>query len=144
MRFAGSSAASSSSAPPPPSWSIATPPPPTATLPANQANETSYVCEADIDERAYHLCLEAECIQHDQVEKWRAKEHWVMLTGRATSKELAFDELSPSEQVKMRKAMSAEWEKWLQFHAVKFVSKSDLDNYLDKNPSSLSLRRDGS
>ena len=63
VRFEGASAASSSTAPPPP----------TTTLPATQAN-TSYVCEADIDEKAYHLCLEAECTQHDQV-KWKAKEN---------------------------------------------------------------------
>ena len=57
-----------------------------------------------------------------------------MLTGRAAAKELIFDKLSASEQVQMRKAMYSEWMKWLQFHAVKFVSKTDLDTYLAKNP----------
>ena len=47
------------------------------------------------------------------------------LTGAAATKELKFEDLGPNDQRTMREAMDAEWQKWLQFNAVKYVSKDD-------------------
>ena len=76
-------------------------------------------------DKLYQYRFDAEVLETVHVTRILHKPKFVMLTGRSVNKEIRFRDLSTSHQTLMRKAMGAEWEKWMQFDAVKFVSRVD-------------------
>ena len=58
----------------------------------------------------------------------------VLLTRRAANKEVQYDALVKSQQVRVDAAMVREWDKWNEFGVTKFLSKKQLNDIMKRNP----------
>ena len=58
----------------------------------------------------------------------------VLLTRRAANKEVQYDALVKSQQVRVDAAMVREWDKWNEFGVTKFLSKKHLNDIMKRNP----------
>ena len=58
----------------------------------------------------------------------------VLLTRRAANKEVQYDALVKSQQVRVEAAMFREWDKWNEFGDTKFLSKKQLNDIMKRNP----------
>ena len=58
----------------------------------------------------------------------------VFLTGKAAQKEIKHCDLSPPRRIWMLKAMAKEWDKWTEFKASRFLTESELQQILKRNP----------
>ena len=58
----------------------------------------------------------------------------VLLTRRAANKEVQYDALVKSQQVRVDAAMVREWDKWNEFGVTKFLSKRQLNDIMKRNP----------
>ena len=58
----------------------------------------------------------------------------VLLTRRAANKEVQYDTLVKSQQVRVDAAMIREWDKWNEFGVTKFLSKKQLNDITKRNP----------
>ena len=58
----------------------------------------------------------------------------VLLTRRAANKEVQYDALVKSQQVRVDAAMVREWDKWNEFGVSKFLSKKQLNDIMKRNP----------
>ena len=58
----------------------------------------------------------------------------VLLTRRAANKEVQYDALVKSQQVRVDAAMVGEWDKWNEFGVTKFLSKKQLNDIMKRNP----------
>ena len=58
----------------------------------------------------------------------------VLLTRRAANKEVQYDALVKSQQVRVDAAMIREWDKWNEFGVSKFLSKKQLNDIMKRNP----------
>ena len=67
----------------------------------------------------------------------------VLLTRRAANKEVQYDALVKSQQVRVDAAMVREWDKWNEFGVTKFLSKKQLNDIMKRNPDRKSWEPDG-
>ena len=58
----------------------------------------------------------------------------VLLTRRAANKDVQYDALVKSQQVRVDAAMVREWDKWNEFGVTKFLSKKQLNDIMKRNP----------
>ena len=58
----------------------------------------------------------------------------VLLTGKVAQKEIKYCDLSPPQRALMLKAMAKEWDKWTEFKAFRFLTESELQQILKRNP----------
>ena len=58
----------------------------------------------------------------------------VLLTRRAANKEVQYDALVKSQQVRVDAAMTREWDKWNEFGVTKLLSKKQLNDIMKRNP----------
>ena len=58
----------------------------------------------------------------------------VLLARRAANKEVQYDALVKSQQVRVDAAMVREWDKWNEFGVTKFLSKKQLNDIMKRNP----------
>ena len=58
----------------------------------------------------------------------------VLLTREAANKEVQYDALVKSQQVRVDAAMVREWDKWNEFGVTKFLSKKQLNDIMKRNP----------
>ena len=58
----------------------------------------------------------------------------VLLTRRAANKEVQYDALVKSQQVRVDASMVREWDKWNEFGVTKFLSKKQLNDIMKRNP----------
>ena len=58
----------------------------------------------------------------------------VLPTRRAANKEVQYDALVKSQQVRVDAAMVREWDKWNEFGVTKFLSKKQLNDIMKRNP----------
>ena len=58
----------------------------------------------------------------------------VFLTRRAANKEVQYDALVKSQQVRVDAAMVREWDKWNEIGVTKFLSKKQLNDIMKRNP----------
>ena len=67
----------------------------------------------------------------------------VLLTRRAANKEVQYDALVKSQQVRVDAAMVREWDKCNEFGVTKFLSKKQLNDIMKRNPERKSWEPDG-
>ncbi|CAK0818246.1 unnamed protein product [Prorocentrum cordatum] len=75
-----------------------------------------------------------ESVDFDYSNLYSTRFRRVDLVGKSRSKELTIRNLTGGNQVKMRKAMASEWDKWLAFNAVRFCSREELAQLKRKKP----------